>query len=195
MHPLIIERKTLEILKHNLKSVGNLSFFPICLEFFACQLAESPHPLWLQSPAQNFPFSTGISTNVSRPWCVCVGRGKFLFTSVYLREWCVLAHWVFLTGRFALYQSHPLWLLLLLLYEKMWVYVMISVRPASQFFICGKNVNVAIFSDLYDKCLTLHDGSTHWFLPIHSTFSDFDRISRSQQCQTVLNENFMFFSD
>ena len=30
---------------------------------------------------------------------------------VYLREWYVLAHWVFLTGRFALYKSHPLLLL------------------------------------------------------------------------------------
>ena len=33
---------------------------------------------------------------------------------VYLRKWCVLAHWVFLTGRSALYKSHPLLLLLLL---------------------------------------------------------------------------------
>ena len=46
---------------------------------------------------------------------VCVGRGKFcLCLSVYLREWCVLAHWIFLTGRFALHKSHPLLLLLLI---------------------------------------------------------------------------------
>ena len=41
---------------------------------------------------------------------VCV-----LCLGVYLRQWCVLAHWVFPTERFALYKSHPLLLLLLLL--------------------------------------------------------------------------------
>ena len=37
----------------------------------------------------------------------------------------------------------------------------------------------------YVKCQALHDGSIHWALP----------VSRSQQWQTVLTENFMFLSD
>ena len=46
--------------------------------------------------------------------CEC-RRGKlYLCLCVYLREWFVIAHWVFLTRRFALYKSHPLLLLLLL---------------------------------------------------------------------------------
>ena len=36
---------------------------------------------------------------------------------------------------------------------------------------------------------------TCWALPTHTTFSDLDHILRSQQCQTVLTENFMFLSD
>ena len=44
----------------------------------------------------------------------------------------------------------------------------------------------------YDKCQTLHDGSIHWAFPIHTTFSDLDCISGSQQCQTVLIEHFKF---
>ena len=67
-----------------------------CLEFVTCQLVESPHPLWLQNPAQNFPFSTGASTNLDGPWCVRVcggGRGKLcLCLCVYLCKWCELAH-------------------------------------------------------------------------------------------------------
>ena len=42
--------------------------------------------------------------------CVCVCG---LCLCVYLHEWCVLTHWVFLMERFALYKSHPLLLLLL----------------------------------------------------------------------------------
>ena len=45
----------------------------------------------------------------------------------------------------------------------------------------------------YDKCQALCYDSTYWALPIHTTFSDFDYIWRSQQCQTVLTEDFMFF--
>ena len=37
--------------------------------------------------------------------------------------------------------------------------------------------------------------STHWALPIHATFSDLDNIWRSQQCQKVLTEFFMFVSN
>ena len=38
----------------------------------------------------------------------------------------------------------------------------------------------------------LHDGTAHWALPDHYTFSDLDIISRSQQCQTVLTENWKY---
>ena len=47
------------------------------------------------------------------------GGGKLcLCLCVYLREWCVLAHWVFLTGRFALYKSHPLLLSIIIIIKK-----------------------------------------------------------------------------
>ena len=46
----------------------------------------------------------------------------------------------------------------------------------------------------YDNCQSFHDGSTQWTLPINTTFSDLDYISRSQQCQTVLTENFKLLS-
>ena len=39
----------------------------------------------------------------------------------------------------------------------------------------------------YDNCQTLLDGDTYWVLPIHTTFSELDCISRSQQYQTVFN--------
>ena len=59
--------------------------------------------------------------------------------------------------------------------------------------LCSKSARkCATLHYKYDKCQTLHDGSTHKALPIHTTFSDLDCISRSQQCQTVLTENFMF---
>ena len=47
----------------------------------------------------------------------------------------------------------------------------------------------------YDKCQTLHDGTTCSALLVHTTFSDLDHISKSQQCETVLTENFVFLSD
>ena len=47
----------------------------------------------------------------------------------------------------------------------------------------------------YDKYQTLYDGSTHLDLSIHITFSDLDRISRSQHCQTVSTEHFLSLSD
>ena len=37
------------------------------------------------------------------------------------------------------------------------------------------------------KCQTLHDGTSHWALPVHYTLCDLDITSRSQQCHTVLN--------
>ena len=45
-----------------------------------------------------------------------------------------------------------------------------------------------------DKCQTLHSGTTHCALPVHTTFSDLDQISWSPQCWTVLYENFVFLS-
>ena len=39
------------------------------------------------------------------------------------------------------------------------------------------------------KCQSLQD-CTHWVLAVHTTFHDLNSISRSQQCQTVLNWKF-----
>ena len=61
-------------------------------------------------------------------------------------------------------------------------------RPAGRLSICGKNLCVAIGHYKYDKCQALHDGSTHWALPIYTT--NLDCISKSQQYQTVLTDNF-----
>ena len=44
------------------------------------------------------------------------------------------------------------------------------------------------------KYKTLHSGSTHWALPLHTTFSDLGCISRSQQIQTVSTDNSVFLS-
>ena len=98
------------------------------------------------------------------------------------------------------------WYLILLvrfwLTWKMWVYAPISVSPAG--WLAGWR-SVHMWLKLqgcdflehheYDKCQTLHDGSTHWALTIHTTFSEFDCISRSQQCQTALPENVMYCAD
>ena len=43
-----------------------------------------------------------------------------------------------------------------------------------------------------DKQHTLHAGATHQALPIHTTFSDLEYSSRSQQCQTALTEILTF---
>ena len=81
---------------------------------------------------------------------------------------------------------------------KVWVFVIISVRPASQLSVCGKTkVNFFFFfleHYKYGKYQTLHNGSAHWALPILTSFSDLDCISRSHQRQTVLTEIFTFFS-
>ena len=37
-----------------------------------------------------------------------------------------------------------------------------------------------------DKCYTLHNGTIHWALPVHTRFSDLDHFSRSQPCPKVL---------
>ena len=44
----------------------------------------------------------------------------------------------------------------------------------------------------WDKCQTMHGNATHSALHIHFTCSNFDHISRSQQCQTNLIGTFKF---
>ena len=46
-----------------------------------------------------------------------------------------------------------------------------------------------------DKCPALHFGTTHQALPVHTTFRYLQPTSRSQQCRTVLTENFVFLSN
>ena len=85
-----------------------------------------------------------------------------------------------------------------LLIWKMWVYVMISVRPAGPPIVrMGQKLQSYDFLGYYryGKCLTLYNDSPYWALLIHSTFSDLVCTSTSQQCQTFLTENFMFLSD
>ena len=92
----IMERKTLKIPKRNLISAGDRSFSfiaPTVWNSLPIGLRNLPNPLWLQSQAQNFPFLTGIFTNLGGPWCVCVcvcicvcvcvgggGRKSFIFS-------------------------------------------------------------------------------------------------------------------
>ena len=62
----------------------------------------------------------------------------------------------------------------------------------------GKNFSLVIFSwhSKCDKiCQMLSDFTPCWVLPIHTTFSDLEYISRSQQWPTVLTKNFMFLSN
>ena len=72
-----------------------------------------------------------------------------------------------------IFTSWPIW--------KMWVYVMISVRPPADCPFVEKIWRCDFLGHYkHDKCQTLHDG-TPWALPNHTTFSDLDCISRSQQ--------------
>ena len=58
-----------------------------------------------------------------------------------------------------------------------------------------ENFNIGICSDFINVInVTFHGGTTHWALPVYIAFGDLECISRSQQCQTVLTENFMFLS-
>ena len=99
-----------------------------CLEFAACQFVASIHSLWLQSPANNFPFSTGffhksrqtmVCVCVCVYVCMCVCKRVYVcvcvcvclsvdYVCVYLHKWCVLAQWVFLMDRSALHKINPL---------------------------------------------------------------------------------------
>ena len=46
-----------------------------------------------------------------------------------------------------------------------------------------------------NKCQALHDDTTHWALPVHTTFSDLCLTSRAQQYRAVLTENSVFLSN
>ena len=76
----------------------------------------------------------------------------------------------------------------------MLVYVVISVRLAIQLSVGGKNFNITTFLDAMNMG-NVKLCSIHRALPIHTTFSDLDCISRSQQCQKVLIENVIFLSN
>ena len=67
--------------------------------------------------------------------------------------------------------------------RKMWIYVMISVRPAG--WLSSRKWQKLLHCDFLrpcknNKCQTLHDGGTHSALPIHTICSDLDCILRSQ---------------
>ena len=74
------------------------------------------------------------------------------------------------------------------------IFVLIGVRPdgwtANYLYVVM--TSTLRFSEhcKYSNCQTLHDGNIDLALPIRTTC-----ISRSQQCQTVLTENFMFLFD
>ena len=100
--------KLLKIPKHSLKSVGDRSFSFITLSVWH----SLPASLWnLPTLSASKPSSKLSFFNrhfhKSRWTMMCVYR-LCLCLCVYLREWCVLAHWVFLTKKFALYKSHSL---------------------------------------------------------------------------------------
>ena len=113
----------------------------------------------------------------------------FCFFLNLIRYFCFALVWLNAFCQYLCYTFYLTW--------NMWDYGMISVRPADRPIVrMWQKLKHCEFLGHYnyDKCQTVHDGSTHWTLPIHTTFSDFDCISRSQQCQTVLTENFMFLS-
>ena len=60
----------------------------------------------------------------------------------------------------------------------------------------SKGLNFWSFHRKYtcDKCQILQDCITHWALSVHATFSN-SEIWRSLECQTIVPENLMFFSD
>ena len=58
-----------------------------------------------------------------------------------------------------------------------------------------ENFNIRIYLYICDKYQTLHNGTTHWALPVHAIFSDLDQSSRSQQCWTGSTEIFVLLSN
>ena len=82
----------------------------------------------------------------------------------------------------------------------LFVYVMIicwAGRPVGRVIVRrGKNFKATTFSDTINvtKYQTLHDDTTYWALPVRTTFSDLDLISRTQRCQIFLQIFFFFFN-
>ena len=77
---------------------------------------------------------------------------------------------------------------------KVWVYVMIHIRQVTWLSVCGKDFNVAIFSDVINM-INVRLCVMVVLFELCTTFSDLDCILRSQQCQTVLTANVMFLSN
>ena len=75
---------------------------------------------------------------------------------------------------------------------------LVCIQEDNMFFVgqvsgLVKNSNIAIYTDTINVinvklCMMV-------LLIDYTPFSDLDHISRSQQCQTVLTENFVFFSN
>ena len=62
------------------------------------------------------------------------------------------------------YDGHKIILLTHMKNVSVGINAMISARPAGRLSICGKNFNIAIFSDTINtisKCQNLHDGTSH----------------------------------
>ena len=105
-------RKSLNVISNLLTTVLSVSLPRLsgirCLP--ACGV--SPPSLTSRPSSELSFFNRHFHKSRRTMKCECVGRGKLcLCLCVYLRERCVLAQWVFLTGGFALYKSHPLLLL------------------------------------------------------------------------------------
>ena len=65
-------------------------------------------------------------------------------------------------------------------------------RPSVQ--VCWK-LWYGIYSDTINViCQTLRNGTSHWALPVHTTWSDLEHISRWPQCWTVLTEFFFLLN-
>ena len=94
--------------------------------------------------------------------------------------WCIAS----IVSGFQQSYSYGLKSCLFWLVWKMWVYVMISVGPASQHNT--KPLSLIFSHHECDKCQQLHDCPFTFTCSYH--FSDLDHISDSQQCQTVLTE-------
>ena len=79
----------------------------------------------------------------------------------------------------------------------MWVYVLIGVKPAGWSTWRTVTQHLFFFGHYkYDQCQSLHDGSTHWALPTHTTLSDLGCISSYSSVKKFTWIFFcLFFSD
>ena len=78
--------------------------------------------------------------------CMCVCT-LCLYLCVYLREWCVLVHWVFLMERFVLHKNHPL--LLLLMFCTFWTNtVLLCCVVIFQFDVCMHALHNFVLSSI-----------------------------------------------